>query len=77
MGDYMFNEDLYNAVQNFKNSFKHTATTFANTFTCVIDDDVTWEYKKEEKVEGNCPSCGAPITGDKCEYCGRVHYRRE
>lgn len=18
----------------------------------------------------NCPNCGAPITGDKCEYCG-------
>lgn len=20
----------------------------------------------------NCPNCGAPITGDKCEYCGTV-----
>lgn len=28
------------------------------------------------KIEGNCPSCGAPITGEKCEYCGRVHYLR-
>ena len=18
----------------------------------------------------NCPNCGAPITGDRCEYCG-------
>ena len=18
----------------------------------------------------NCPNCGAPFTGDKCEYCG-------
>ena len=32
--------------------------------------------KREEliKIEGNCPSCGAPITGEKCEYCGRLHY---
>ena len=21
----------------------------------------------------NCPNCGAPITGPKCEYCGTVH----
>lgn len=20
----------------------------------------------------NCPNCGAPIVGDKCEYCGTV-----
>lgn len=20
----------------------------------------------------NCPNCGAPINGDKCEYCGTV-----
>ena len=20
----------------------------------------------------NCPNCGAPITGDHCEYCGTV-----
>mgnify|MGYP004657774481 CR=1 FL=1 len=20
----------------------------------------------------NCPNCGAPITGTKCEYCGTV-----
>lgn len=22
----------------------------------------------------NCPNCGAPVTGDKCEYCGTVIY---
>lgn len=27
--------------------------------------------KKEERLY-NCPNCGAPITGDKCEYCGTV-----
>lgn len=21
-------------------------------------------------VQLNCPNCGAPITGDRCEYCG-------
>lgn len=34
------------------------------------------ERKELIKIEGNCPSCGAPITGEKCEYCGRVHYLR-
>lgn len=23
----------------------------------------------------NCPNCGAPITSNKCEYCGTVHRR--
>lgn len=22
----------------------------------------------------NCPNCGAPITGTKCEYCGTMFY---
>ena len=22
----------------------------------------------------NCPNCGAPITGTKCEYCGAIFY---
>lgn len=22
----------------------------------------------------NCPNCGAPITAEKCEYCGTVFY---
>lgn len=22
-------------------------------------------------IDGNCPSCGALITGPTCEYCGR------
>ena len=24
----------------------------------------------------NCPNCGAPITGDKCEFCGTL-FRNE
>lgn len=24
----------------------------------------------------NCINCGAPITGDKCEYCGTVYVER-
>ena len=24
----------------------------------------------------NCINCGAPITGDKCEYCGTVYGER-
>lgn len=22
----------------------------------------------------NCPNCGAPVTGEKCQYCGTVFY---
>lgn len=25
----------------------------------------------------NCPNCGAPITGDKCEYCGTVFHIKQ
>lgn len=27
------------------------------------------KYKKSQSV-CNCPNCGAPIHGNKCEYCG-------
>lgn len=25
-------------------------------------------------IKGSCPHCGAPISGEKCEYCGAVFY---
>lgn len=25
-------------------------------------------------ITKSCPHCGAPVTGDKCEYCGAVFY---
>ena len=25
-------------------------------------------------ITNSCPHCGAPIQGDKCEYCGAVFY---
>ena len=32
---------------------------------------------QKEKPMLNCPNCGAPITGGKCEYCGTVFRDRE
>lgn len=26
------------------------------------------------KEQTNCPNCGAPITSEKCPYCGTVFY---
>ena len=43
---------------------------------CFARTDHIRTPEKLIKIEGNCPSCGAPITGEKCEYCGRVHYLR-
>lgn len=28
----------------------------------------------QHALKSNCPNCGAPITGNKCEYCGTVFY---
>lgn len=30
------------------------------------------DAKKYETKQLNCPNCSAPITSDKCEYCGTV-----
>lgn len=27
--------------------------------------------------ETNCPNCGAPIVGSKCEYCGTAFSNRD
>lgn len=86
MSDYMF-KGLSNAIQNLGSTLEQATVAFSDFSNATINitgNDV-WEttcvgYREEspwEKVEGNCPSCGAPITGEKCEYCGRVHYRRK
>ena len=30
------------------------------------------DYQPVQKVIHNCPNCGAPIKGSKCEYCDTV-----
>lgn len=49
----------------------------------LIDDNALFQFLKEqrEKETGaysrdmyNCPNCGAPITEDKCPYCGTRFY---
>ena len=30
----------------------------------------TLKIKKTKEELLNCPNCGAPISGDRCEYCG-------
>ncbi len=29
-------------------------------------------YARAPKRPTNCPNCGAPLSGSKCEYCGTV-----
>lgn len=35
---------------------------------CCCDD----EPARPRKKSYNCPNCGAPITGPRCEYCGTL-----
>lgn len=41
-----------------------------------IDVEPTNEKQNSEtpvaELVHNCPNCGAPITGNKCDYCGTV-----
>ena len=30
------------------------------------------KHKGVKQKQYNCPNCGAPVTGDRCEYCGTV-----
>lgn len=38
----------------------------------LIERQKAIEAIKNKKL--NCPNCGAPITGDRCEYCGTLFY---
>lgn len=40
-----------------------------------VADAVEHTVEVELIAEGNCPSCGAPIHGTTCEYCGQ-HFRK-
>lgn len=39
-------------------------------------DDIRARYRNGVKANGalTCPQCGAPITDEKCEYCGVIFY---
>lgn len=41
---------------------------------CIILAEVENERKHKgvKQKQYNCPNCGAPVTGDRCEYCGTV-----
>ena len=41
----------------------------------IIRDEID-SYKRGRTIVSttNCPNCGAPITGQKCEYCETVFY---
>lgn len=43
--------------------------------------DITENFQNSHLLRGspkdgtfNCPNCGAPITDEKCPYCGTVFY---
>lgn len=39
-------------------------------------EDMKMRYRNGVKANGalTCPQCGAPITDEKCEYCGVIFY---
>lgn len=39
-------------------------------------DDARIRYRNGVRANGalTCPQCGAPITDEKCEYCGVIFY---
>lgn len=39
-------------------------------------DDARIRYRNGVKANGalTCPQCGAPITDERCEYCGVIFY---
>lgn len=72
-------QDIYSPIMSLRdNMLKLSEQLKENIQTTLLGNSCCYEAPapRKLKVEGNCPSCGAPITGDKCEYCGRVHYLR-
>ena len=48
----------------------HGKTFFDSNDYMTIQDAINYLEKMNLKPKLNCPNCGAPITGSKCEYCG-------
>lgn len=72
-------QDYYSPIMSLRDTMlKFSEQLKSNLQTTMLGNSCCYEAPapRKLKVEGSCPSCGAPITGDKCEYCGRVHYLR-
>ena len=56
------------------NGVKYTGNRKINYFevgNLRLYDELLKGYSYENKNKStNCPNCGAPITGCKCDYCG-------
>ena len=46
----------------------------SSIYNRITKDSVQFALRESNKVtmQTNCPNCGAPIQGPKCEYCGTV-----
>ena len=44
-------------------------TTTTNSI-CLTPNNGYWTYDYPRSRPTNCKNCGAPLHGDKCEYCG-------
>ena len=56
-------------IDELVNNFADLArmSSFSVGDECCCDDYI--KVKSKGKQRYNCPNCGAPITGPRCEYC--------
>ena len=47
----------------------HGKTFVESNNYMTIQDAIDYLAKMNLKPKLNCPNCGAPVTGSKCEYC--------
>lgn len=58
------------------NSYTHAGNCFYSKFTGEqIDEAIGAVLRGKAILITNCPNCGAPVHGTKCEYCGTVFAR--
>ena len=58
-----------------------TVPTFAASKTVTISSsslftgEIGVSIWSPQKIPTSCPNCGAPVTDQKCEYCGTMLWR--
>ena len=67
----MFNSDEFDGLGEYMPKIIMNGKTFFDSNDYMtIQNAINYLEKMNLKPKLNCPNCGAPITGSKCEYCG-------
>lgn len=78
--EYLFakaiEDDIDKNLENLRLKLEDQSIKAAADDLIVKAERVEKQMQHKKLSVSNCPNCGAPIIGKRCDYCGTVFYWR-